>query len=316
MLTCRDGDGHPTETARGGGGGDAGCRWYDLCDPAPEEIAQVEQATGLKLPTRERIHSIEMSNRAAVDGDVLRLNVPFFAQADDEPHTPLGLVVAPAFLVSLRYDGAALFSQAVETMLAATPARDGAALFAALVQALVGHTADRLEKTIAATGELSTRVLCHPKRSTRLLNDMLGEIGRIESRLTRARQTLAGLVRIVGYVRENAPPWIGKAEIAALKLSQKDLDTLGELDGQMTDKLQFLLDAVLGFINIDQNEVMKILTVASVVSTPPMILAGIWGMNFVAMPELKQPWGYPMALALIVLSAVLPFVWFKRRGWL
>lgn len=315
MLTCRDGDGHTTEILRSDAG-NAGCRWYDLCDPTPEEIRQVEQATGSKLPTRERIRSIEMSNRAAVDGDVLRLNVPFFAQADDEPHTPLGLVVAPAFLVSLRYSNAALFAQAAETMLAAAPAHDGAALFAALVQALVGGTADRLEKTIAATGELSSRVLCHPKRSTGLLNRMLGEIGQLESGLTHLRQTMAGLVRVVGFAQENAPAWIEKPQLAALKLVHKDLDTLGELDGQMTDKLQFLLDAVLGFINIDQNEVIKILTVASVVSIPPMVLAGIWGMNFVVMPELKLPWGYAAALAIITLSALLPLIWFKRRGWL
>lgn len=315
MLTCRSADGRAIATDHPGSSGRGRC-WYDLCDPTPEEIGEVEHATGLTLPVPEYVRSIEMSHRARIDGDVLYLNVPFFARDFDQPHSPLALVVAPHFLVSIRDGDLADLLEDDEPLAPATPNHDGASLFATLAQALVGSIADRLEDLIATTAELSTRVLCRPQRSTRSLNDMLGEIGRIERDLTHARHSLAGLSRVVGYARENAPPWIGKPELAALKLSQKDLDMLGELDAQMTDKLQFLLDAVLGFINIEQNEVMKIMTVASVVSTPPMVLAGIWGMNFINMRELKLPWGYPVALVVIVLSALLPFLWFKRRGWL
>ncbi len=120
-----------------------------------------------------------------------------------------------------------------------------------------------------------------------MLRATLSEVGRLESHLTRTRLTMTGLLRIIVFTHESAPDWIAKADAARLKLAHKDLDVLCELDGQLTDKLQFLLDAVLGFINIDQNDVMKILTVASVASIPPIILVGIWGMNFVRMPELK-----------------------------
>ncbi|WP_300618740.1 CorA family divalent cation transporter [Dokdonella sp.] len=290
--------------------------WFDLCDPTPDEFRCVERATRLRLPTEEHIRAIEMSSRTRLDGDVLRLNVPFFAHDLSRPPSPLGLLVAPTFLVSIRYGDSPAFERTAESFDAAETPRDGATTFAALMRALVAEVADRLEAVIAEAGELSVRVLVPQGRSTRQLNAMLGEIGRLEGGLTRARQTMTGLSRIVGFAQENPPDWLDKPLQAELKLVHKDLDALGELDGQMTDKLQFLLDAVLGFINIDQNEVIKILTVASVVSIPPVILAGIWGMNFVNMLELKLPWGYPVALTVIVLSAVLPLFWFKRRGWL
>lgn len=315
MLTCHGGDGR-TLPADAIGDAASRCLWFDLCDPTEEEVRRVERATGVRPPNLERIRAIEMSSRLRLDGDVLHLNVPFFAHDVDQPQSPFGLIVAPKFLVSIRYGDSPGFSRAAESACAAKIPGDGAAMFASLLEALVGQLADHLETIIATAGELSTRILCQARHSTRSLTGMLAEIGRLESGLTHARQTMTGLSRVVGFTQENAPPWIGKTELARLKPVHKDLEALGELDGQMTDKLQFLLDAVLGFINIDQNDVMKVLTVASVVSIPPVILAGIWGMNFVRMPELKLPYGYPMALTAIVLSVVLPLLWFRRRGWL
>lgn len=315
MLTCHGADGRAS-TPDSLAGLASGCLWFDLCDPSDEEVRRVEAATGARLPTLERIRAIEMSSRVRLDGDVLHLNVPFFAHDAGRPQSPFGLIVAPRFLVSIRYADSPAVGRAAEAVYAARTPSDGAMAFAALMEALVGQLADHLEAVIAKTGELSTRIVCDSRHSTRVLTDMLAEIGQLESDLTRARQTMTGLSRVVGFTQENAPPWIAKPELARLKSVHKDLEALGELDGQMTDKLQFLLDAVLGFINIDQNDVMKLLTVASVVSIPPVILAGIWGMNFVRMPELKLAYGYPLALAAIVLSVVLPLLWFRRRGWL
>src|SRR5690606_35029710 len=173
-------------------------------------------------------------------GGVLRLNVPFFAHDLAQPPSPLGLLVAERFLVSIRYGDSAAFAHAAESFDAAEAPRDGATAFAVLMRALVAEVADRLEAVIAEAGELSARVLCRRKRSTRELNGMLGEIGQLESGLTRARQTMAGLARVVGFAQESPPEWLDKPRQAELKLVHKDLDALGELDGQMTDKLQFL----------------------------------------------------------------------------
>ncbi len=97
---------------------------------------------------------------------------------------------------------------------------------------------------------------------------------------------------------------------------RQDLASLTEYDSQMTNKVQFLLDATLGFINIEQNSSIKVLTVISLVGVPPTLIASIYGMNFANMPELHWAHGYAYGLSMIALSAVLPLVWFKWRGWI
>jgi magnesium transporter len=174
-----------------------------------------------------------------------------------------------------------------------------------------------MEDTAAEVGHLSTRLFGeHRRKKDGALRTILGEVGRAEARLTRARLASTGLLRIVMFAHDNPPEWIAKAELPRLRSAQKDLEMLGELDTQLTDKLQFLLDAALGFISIDQNDVMKVFTVASVAAIPPVILAGIWGMNFQHMPELSLAHGYPLALGVIALSIIVPLLWFRRRGWI
>jgi len=314
MLSCQGIDGK-TLTPTADTDLAAGSVWFDLQNASADEVRLVERATGLALPSQEQIRAVEMSSRVRCDDNALYLNVPYFTHDEDQPPTPFGLIVTPKFLVSIRYADSPAFGIAAEALHAAKE-RSGASAFTGLVGAIVGQIADRMEAITAKTGALSLRILGEQKHTTSMLRATLSEVGRLESHLTRTRLTMTGLLRIIVFTHESAPEWIGKADAARLKLAHKDLDVLCELDGQLTDKLQFLLDAVLGFISIDQNDVMKIFTVASVASIPPIILVGIWGMNFVRMPELKWPYGYPMALTAIALSVIIPVLWFKRRGWL
>jgi magnesium transporter len=126
---------------------------------------------------------------------------------------------------------------------------------------------------------------------------------------------MLGVQRIVSFVRAKKPDWMADAVEVRLRVVDHDLRTLDEFDDQLTNKLQFLLDATLGFISTDQNHVMKVLTVTSVATIPPLILAGIWGMNFKDMPELNWHWGYPMAIGVMLISMALPVLFFKWRGW-
>jgi magnesium transporter len=100
-----------------------------------------------------------------------------------------------------------------------------------------------------------------------------------------------------------------------LQTANRDVVSLTDFVTHLSDKVQFLLDAVLGFINSEQNEIFKVLTIASVVGIPPTLIASMYGMNFKNMPELSWAWGYEYGLALIVVSIVLPILWFKSRGW-
>jgi magnesium transporter len=313
MLTC-----HGKRVSTGAAAqGDASLHealWLDLLDPTAEERQRAEQALGMHLPDREGIAGVELSRRIVRDGDALRLNVPYFTNGDDTEPTPLGLILTPQCLVSLRYSPSSAFEQAAER-LREKPADGSAGAFATLVEAIVGNIADHLEDLAANVGKLSSH-LFGERRHDGPLRVILGMVGRIEARLTRARLTSTGLLRVVMFAHESGLEWLAKPELARLRSAQKDLEVLCELDTQLTDKLQFLLDAALGFISIEQNDVMKVFTVASVAAIPPVILAGIWGMNFQRMPELHLPYGYALALAAIALSIAVPLFWFKRRGWI
>jgi magnesium transporter len=313
MLTCYASGAAPNISAAGAL--PDGCVWFDLVDPSDDERKRVEAAVGLGLPDREHLGGIELSNRVGVEDHALRLGLPYFGHDDDSAPTPLGLVLTPKYLVSLRYAESAAFKLAAERVSAAGKPVDSMQAFAIVSGAIIATTSDQMESLGAEIAQLSGRIFDQHRRPG-VLRRTLSQIGHVESRLTRMRLTATGLLRIVAFLRENPPDWLGKGLHAHLDAAHKDLDVLCEFDNQLTDKLQFLLDAVLGFINIDQNDVIKILTVASVVSIPPVILAGIWGMNFEHMPELHLPHAYPIALVVIALSIVLPLLWFKRRGWM
>jgi magnesium transporter len=134
--------------------------------------------------------------------------------------------------------------------------------------------------------------------------------------LSKIRDSLLGLDRMLQFVlelnKENCPPEI----TTRLRAAGQDLVSLKDYQGRLEGKVQFLLDAVLGFINIEQNDIIKVLTVVSVVGVPPTLVASVYGMNFKVMPELNWAFGYPYALGLIVFTTLIPLVWFRVRGWL
>ena len=130
--------------------------------------------------------------------------------------------------------------------------------------------------------------------------------------LSRTRESMLGLQRIIGFVVKTAS-WWSQEERTRLGTAQQDLTSVVDFQAHLVAKTQFILDAILGFISTQQNEIFKVLTIASVVGIPPMLIASMYGMNFRNMPELGWRWGYPYGLALIVLSIVLPIMWFKRR---
>jgi Mg2+ and Co2+ transporter CorA len=123
------------------------------------------------------------------------------------------------------------------------------------------------------------------------------------------------LARIAPFVLSIRHDWIVPEFEARLTAVGKEVTSLNDYEGQLSNKVQSLLDAVLGFISIEQNDLFKVLTIVSVVGIPPTIVVGIYGMNFKFMPELNWAWGYPIALAIVGLSALIPLLWFKWRGW-
>ncbi len=309
MLHCR--------AIAPGGSNAAAALWVDLCQPTPEELAQASQQVGFAIPDRAGISEIEFSSRVRVEGQALVLNLPRFQYEAAHGPAPLGFVVAPTALVVQReYPVLALAN--LEADLDRHPCAGPVDLFLRMIERIVDHLADLLESLESTMSDFSREAFNKPKgrRAPRRLERMLHEVGHMGRQIGILHNTLHGLLRMLNYLDESTPAWFGEAAPKRIKLVLKDVTSLSEFEQQLGDRIEFLLDSVLGLINMDQNEVMKVMAVASVVGIPPTVLVGVWGMNFARMPELHWHYGYAIALAAVLLSIALPLAWFKRRGWL
>ena len=298
--------------------------WVDLVNPTAADIHKVELEYGLALPSREELSEVELSSRVSEKNGVLFLNMPAVSRgaSPHEPSSPLGFILSRDVLVTVRYAALRSFDSVAKKMASEKVQRSGLETFVALVEEMVDLSADLLEETAAQLDAISSAVFADRSdrgrrvtKSNEELQDVLVRVGTAGERLSRIRDTVLGLQRIVTYVSGRERDWIPHATIVHLGTPQNDLVSLTEYETHLSDKVQFLLDAVLGFINTKQNDIFQVLTVISVVGIPPTLVASIYGMNFHNMPELSWTWGYEFGLALIVLSAVVPILWFKWRRW-
>jgi magnesium transporter len=299
--------------------------WVDLRDPTPEEIAKACDDYGLDIPPRSQLEEIEFSSRLQYEDGVFTLSVPVTphlkdSDADDVT-SPLGFVLTRDLLVTVRFAHLHTF-EAVRARVKRRE-RSAADIFLVILEALIDYGADRLEELRAEALRISQCVFHEDmqekqKRNvsagSRMLRAILVQIGDMGERLSHIRDTLLVLQRTVPFVNEHGD-WIEPPVKARLKMAGKDVQSLNDYEVHLTDKLQFLLDAALGFISTEQSDLFKVMTIWSVAGIPPVLMAGIWGMNFHFMPELSWHYGYPLAIGTIVLSTVIPLVWFKFRGW-
>jgi magnesium transporter len=268
------------------------------------------------------LQEIETSSRLKAVGQVLYVSMPLAIQDERAGFAPvpLGFVLSPDLLVTVRYSDVLAFSQ-VETRVAQKLDVGSTRAFCALIEGIVDFDADKLEKLSGDLAVVSARAFGpqtprhNGKRNSQGLQECLKAIGISGDQLSRSRESMLGLQRIIGFVLKMATDWTAPEEKTRLSTAQQDLVSLVDFEAHLSGKSQFLLDAILGFINTEQNEIFKVLTIVSVVGIPPTLIASMYGMNFHDMPELSWRWGYPYGLALIALSILLPTLWFKRRGW-
>jgi len=298
--------------------------WMDLLHPTDEEIAFVESRAKIKVPSRDALSEIEASSRLAKVGDHLYLSTPVIGHAtlEEGELSPAGFVLGKDLLVTIRYAALPTFDAVIAELQKNEAITSSVGVFTALLEAIVDRGADVLEHIGAAIDDVSKSVfrgstsgLKDPSKSTATLHKTLSRIGGLGDRLAKARDVLLGVGRIAAYSGDVCQEWLAPEFHDRLAAVSKDVVSLSDYETHLSDKIQFLLDAVLGYITIEQNDIFKVLTIASVVGVPPTLLAGIWGMNFKNMPELSWTWGYPLSLGAIVLSAVLPLIWFRRKGW-
>ncbi|MEO8796458.1 MAG: CorA family divalent cation transporter, partial [Polyangiaceae bacterium] len=153
------------------------------------------------------------------------------------------------------------------------------------------------------------------KAENRLLHT-LKRVGAVADRTSHIRDTLLGIGRVAAFMTDSGYEGAPQVNPGRMKAIRADVASLTDYESHLSGKIQFLLDATLGFISVEQNEIVKTLTIASVVGIPPVLIVGVYGMNFKYMPELEWHLGYPLALLAVVVSGLLPLLWFKKRGWM
>ncbi len=307
-----------------------GALWIDLVEPSEAETQAVEQGLGLKLPSLEAVSGIQPSARlVARDGTLFATAMVPAVQRASTPVVPVTFVRTADRLVTLSYGAEdVLGSLADEVQGGRAKLGDARDLFAVLLEMLVDRIADLLEavggkldhlgrasfRHSGAALRLTHRRMSIRRRTARLEEVLLG-IGDEHELTSRLRESLHSLLRLVTFAAEQLEE-DEEEQAERLKAIQGDLRSVGEYATYLVDDMEFMLDATVGLIDIQQNKVIYLLSIVSVVLTPPVLVASVYGMNFKHMPELDWPWGYAWGLGLMLVSAIGPFFFFMARGWL
>ena len=298
--------------------------WIDALAPTPEEVGFLRRVLGVEPPTLAQMLEIESSSRLYRSHGALFATLPIARRAASgaSSSNPLGFVITPSALLSVHYEPVAACAPEKVT---ATSGERGIVgpfgAFVAIVETIVDHIADELEGVTSALEEQSQTIFSAPTASRRRQNqsaELRGAIVRLgQSRAftSHIAETLLGLTRMTPFIIGEAAERLPAEARPRFERIDRDVGSLSAHESRLSERIQFLLDASLGLIGVEQNDVFKILTMVSVVGIPPTLLASMYGMNFKNMPEYDWSWGYEYGLTVIFLSGLLPLLWFKWRRW-
>ncbi|KAB2950932.1 MAG: magnesium transporter CorA family protein [Rhizobiaceae bacterium] len=305
-----------------------GTVWIDMLAPDPEEDRRVEAAVGVSVPTREEMKDIEESSRLYGESGALYLTIPvvYAATTDTAGVEPVTFIVADRCLVTLRYTTPQPFAS-----YAARSGKPGTNLITAgcdpmdilfgLLESITDRLAEHIENAAQTLNAESARLIsgsaAAKPMSTEAFRSGLRLIGREGDFLAKIRESLAGVSRLLAYIQSTPKGQEARKRHGAwVKSLERDVQSLSDHVAFLSERTIFLMDTVVGLVSVEQNAIIKTFSVAAVVLMPPTLVASVYGMNFRHMPELDWVLGYPAALGLMVVSALLPLLYFKIRGWL
>lgn len=312
-----------------------GAVWVDILRPGKDEESAVERALGIDVPTIEEMSEIEVSSRLYTEDGATFMTAMMLSHTDGDNVllSPITFILKGEQLVTVRYAE----PRSIDAFIArcqknSTYTADG--VVTGLLEGLIERIGDVLERTGHELDDLSDNIFSlqvpraaasapagkpskPEKRKPRNYQSVLEQIGRKGDLLSKVRESLVSFQRLLAFGAEIAASRKpGKEYEGRIRTLSRDVQSLSDHTTFLTQKINFLLDATLGMINIEQTGIIKIFSVAAVVFLPPTLIASIYGMNFEYMPELSWPYGYPMAIGLMILSAIVPYQFFKWRGWL
>lgn len=285
--------------------------WVDLNEPTEEEREWVEAQFGLELPEYREMNDLEPSARLYEDEDGLHLHSYFLSDQEEQPRNiTVAFAVLGGRLFTLHEDDLStfrLFRLRARRQIGLV--KEVGDIIIGLFEAKVEHIADKLEEIYSELEALSHRVLAETDSD---MEDVLSGLAVQEDMNGKARLILLDTRRTLSFLLRYAIAGRGED----IREILRDVESLTSHTAFLFDKVNFLMDAAMGFINIEQNKIIKIFSIAAVVFLPPTLVASLYGMNFQHMPELEWEYGYPLAIGLMILAGVAPYWFFKRKGWL
>ena len=298
--------------------------WRDLFNPSLEEDKLVEKLVGIAVPTREEMQEIEISSRLYVENGARYMTATLMCQSDTPQPitTPVTFILAGQRLITVRYDEPRPFAMIRHRLgRACSPTVTGSSVLMDLLDAVIDRNADILERIGSEVDHVSQRIFetrrSRASASTRVYQGILYTLGRKGDLASKVRESLVSIGRLVLFLanEDEALRW-SKEVRAQLKTMQRDTQSLSDHVTFLSNNITFLLDAMLGLVTIEQNNIIKLFSVVAVVLMPPTLVGTVYGMNFKHMPELDFTFGYPVALLVMVVSAILPYMYFKWKKWL
>ncbi len=297
--------------------------WIDLLNPDSEEIKIVEQLFDIEMPTHDEMREIEATSRLYKEDGARFMTTTVLSRVDTE--TPelseITFVLIGSRIITIRHTDSYSFRLFSHQLLRKKEInRD--LVFIGLLESIVDRQADVLERFNAELDRLSKSIFVRKEldpskkkiRETKTLRLTLLDLGRIGDLVSRQRDCLVNLLRLLTYAsNEEAHEDPGSTLYVRLRPLHRDVNSLSEYATFLANNVNFMLDAVLGLINIEQNEIVKIFTVAAVVFMPPTLIASIYGMNFDHMPEIHTRYGYYAALLMMAVSIIVPLLYFRSR---
>ena len=294
--------------------------WFDLNQPTQTEDKLVESVVGISVPTREEMQEIEVTSRLYVENGARYMTATLMCQSDtDTPKTTaVTFILSGHRLITVRYDEPRPFMIVGSKLARVCPTGiNGESVLMELLDAVIDRAADILERIGAEVDRVSRDIFEPETDETRSHQEILKAIGRKGDLTSKVRESLVSIGRVLLYLANEADSMRWAKDIRSqLRGMQRDVQSLSDHASYLSSKITFVLDALLGVVSIEQNNIIKIFSIAAVVLMPPTLVASIYGMNFKHMPELDWQLGYPLAIVLMLIAAALPYVFFKWKNWL
>jgi magnesium transporter len=299
-----------------------GALWIDICNPSLDEEKSIEAQLGIEIPTREETWKNRVLNRLYQENGIAYMTAAIITKVDSPyPQTSsVTFVLGPHYLLTIRYISPTSFQNFAQRLMR-YPQKflTGSYVLEGLLEEIITRVAYNSEIVVAELDTLSHEIfgsesLGANKQPALIMKGILRRLSTCADLNSKINESLHSTGRILSFFRQVHGH--SKEVDDGIRTLMTDVQALSQQTAFLADKVTFQLDATLGMINVEQNMIIKIFSVVAVFFLPPTLLSSIYGMNFSAMPELSWDYGYPMAIFLMMMCAVVPFVYFRRRGWL